>query len=63
MVDKTHAHCVYERVPLVALVEHHFAADCRNPDTVTVSCDTGDDVLEQVLHAIVLQFTETQGVQ
>ena len=61
MIDKTDAHRINERIAFVALVEHDFAANGRNPDTVTVSSNSRYHMLEQIFHAIVLQLTETQA--
>ncbi|MOA32985.1 hypothetical protein D3C78_1542430 [compost metagenome] len=37
MIDQTYAHRVNEWVPVVRIIEHHFAADRWNTDTVPVT--------------------------
>ncbi|MNE83033.1 hypothetical protein D3C80_1798110 [compost metagenome] len=46
MVDQTDTHRVNKWIAIIAVVEHHFAADRWNADTVTVSRNTGYHVLE-----------------
>ena len=61
--EQSDAHGVDERVAVVAGREDHLAAHVRHADAVAVARDSGDDALEQIAVARVVQGPEPQGVQ
>ena len=63
-LDRQHAEAehVDERVVAVAVVEHDLAANGRHADRVAVAADAGDDALEQVAGAGVVERAEPQRV-
>ncbi|MNW51504.1 hypothetical protein D3C74_289910 [compost metagenome] len=63
MIYESDAHGIDQRIAVIAVVEHNFAAHCRNPDTVAITSDTGYDMLEQILDPVAFKLPETQGVQ
>ena len=60
--EQAEAEHVDERVVAVAVVEHDLAADGRDADRVAVAADPGDDALEQVARARVVERAEAQRV-
>ena len=60
--QETEAEHVDERVLAVTVVEDRFAADRGYANRVAVTADPGDDALEQIAAAGVIQRTEPQRV-
>ncbi|MNC35452.1 hypothetical protein D3C75_839370 [compost metagenome] len=63
MINESDAHGIDQRIAVIAVVEHNFAADSRNPDTVTITCDPGYNMLEQIFYPVTLKLPETQRVK
>ncbi len=56
-------HRVDQRVAGVSVVELHFAADGRDAEAVAVAADAGDDVLEQIALARIVEAAEAQRIE
>ncbi|MNM84583.1 hypothetical protein D3C81_966750 [compost metagenome] len=60
MINQSHAHCVDQRIAVIALIKHDFSADRRNPDAVPVPRDPGHHMLKQILHPVAFQLAESE---